>query len=363
MRPRPVIVQHVLGVDGGGPLNQLNLLLKTPLAEKYRFEVVSQTRATGGLNPPLIHELAAAMRLAQLDLVHVRGLLSGGFHGLMAARMAGCRRVLVSVHGSMLDAQRQGVVLRLRAVLVRRLFEPLTLRLATGVYCVCGFAAERAFIKRHARRLLGVVPNGIVIKPVPARDERLRSALGYKSDDFVGLFVGRMVRDKGLLVLAKALHELENAGIQQPRLLLVGDGPDEAVILKAFGNLIADGRVRFLGHRSDIPALHSVSDFFVFPTFTENLSNALLEAMHAGRGVLATRVGGNPEVVLDGVTGQLVAPRDPRALGAGLRWFTENRPAIMEMGNAGRRRVEQRFSIERVASDLDRIYSGLLAEV
>jgi glycosyltransferase involved in cell wall biosynthesis len=179
----------------------------------------------------------------------------------------------------------------------------------------------------------------------------------------VGLYVGRMVRDKGLLVLAEALHKLEQAGRNQPRLLLVGDGPDEGAVRRAFGSLTASGRVRFLGHRSDIPALQSVSDFFVFPTFHENLSNALLEAMHAGRAVLATRVGGNPEVVLDGVTGQLVAPGDPGALVAGLRRFAENRAIVREMGNAGRRRVEQCFSMERVASDLDHIYSGLLAEM
>jgi glycosyltransferase involved in cell wall biosynthesis len=363
MSLRPVIVQHVVGVDGGGPLTQLNLLLKTWLAEKYRFEVVSQTRPTGGLNLRLLWELAAAIRMARPELVHVRGLLSGGFHGLMAARMAGCRRILVSVHGTMLDVQREGAFLRLRAVMALRLFEPLTLRLATAVYCVCRFAAERAFIKRHARRLLGVVPNGIAIKPMPSRDESLRSQLGYKSDDMVGLYVGRMVRDKGLLVLAEALHKLEQAGRNQPRLLLVGDGPDEGAVRRAFGSLTASGRVRFLGHRSDIPALQSVSDFFVFPTFHENLSNALLEAMHAGRAVLATRVGGNPEVVLDGVTGQLVAPGDPGALVAGLRRFAENRAIVREMGNAGRRRVEQCFSMERVASDLDHIYSGLLAEM
>jgi glycosyltransferase involved in cell wall biosynthesis len=90
------------------------------------------------------------------------------------------------------------------------------------------------------------------------------------------------------------------------------------------------------------------------------MSNALLEAMHAGQAVLATKVGGNPEVVVDGVTGRLVPANDVQALAEGLRWMVVSTEARRRMGNAGRLRVEREFAIERTIQRLDAIYQECL---
>ncbi len=209
MKPRPRIVQHVVGADGGGPLAQLRLLLASRLSVEFQCEVVSQEIACGGINLPLIRTLASRMRKVNPDLVHVRGLHSGGFHAVAAARLARAPRILVSVHGSTGDSIRQGRCQQLRQWVVHQVLESLTLRWADGVICVCQDAARKPFLLRHARRFLGIVPNGIPVRSCAKREESARRALGFRPEDVVAFFAGRLVRDKGLFILAAALRQLE----------------------------------------------------------------------------------------------------------------------------------------------------------
>jgi len=358
---RPVIVQHFVGIDGGGPARQLELLLQSPLAAKYRFDVVSQDRAAGGINLSLIAKMAEKMSHFTPDLVHVRGLLNGGFHGLVAAQKARCSRILVSVHGIAEDSERKGFLLQVQQKIVHHLLESYTLRNADGVYCVCDYAAKRPFIQRHAHNLLGVIHNGIEVRPANLRNNHVRTELGYSSQDVVGVFVGRVVRDKGLFYLSDAIQHLDAQGIHQPQLMIVGDGPDAKALQQCLSAQIASGRVRFLGHSTNISELLAASDFFVLPSLHENLSNSLLEAAHAGLAILTTSVGGNPEVVVDGTTGLLIAPRNIDALVHGLRWMAEQSAKRIQMGNAGRSRIETHFSMDRTIKELDNIYQIMLA--
>jgi glycosyltransferase involved in cell wall biosynthesis len=354
---RPIVVQHSFGSLGsGGPIGALNRLLDTPLAEKYEFVRMHQTSATGGLDVARVREWTRMLKSVRPDLVHVRGLGNEGLHGVLAARLAGCPRVLVSIHGSVRDLQ---VNRRLKDRVLADVAEPLTLRLATQVTTVCESMAERAFVQKHADKLVGPITNGVALKKrdLPTR-RRIRDSLGLAESDIVLISVGRLTWDKGHGVLASALSRLDQVSADNLKVLVVGDGPDADDIKGAYDTTTAN--VRLLGRRSDVPDLLQASDLFAFPTFHENLSNALLEAMGAGLPVIATNVGGNTEVVRRG-GGILVSPKDPAELATALDLLIKDAPRRQELGANARHVVESFYSLDVMSRTLDDVYTDILS--
>jgi glycosyltransferase involved in cell wall biosynthesis len=119
-------------------------------------------------------------------------------------------------------------------------------------------------------------------------------------------------------------------------------------------------RVIFAGLRADVPALLAASTVAVMPSLNEALSNVLLESMAAGVPTVATRVGGTPEAVVDGVTGLLVPPGDAPALAAAVGRVLESPTLAHRLGRAAREVVEQRFTLRRMVDDTERLYTSLL---
>ena len=117
--------------------------------------------------------------------------------------------------------------------------------------------------------------------------------------------------------------------------------------------------VTFLGFRRDVAEVLHSFDLFVLSSVTEGVSLTLLEAMAVGKPIVATRVGGNPEVVADGVTGLLVPPGDPHALSSAVGRLISNEALAQRMGAAGRKRVEEHFTLTRMAEAYRRLYEDL----
>ncbi|UCE08071.1 MAG: glycosyltransferase, partial [bacterium] len=135
------------------------------------------------------------------------------------------------------------------------------------------------------------------------------------------------------------------------RLLVVGDGPER----NHLENIAPEG-VHFLGNRTDIPDVLRTIDLFVLTSLNEGISNTILEAMASGLTTVVTSVGGNPELVEDGITGTLVPPRDSAALALALCAYIKN-PNIRTMhGKAGRIRAEKHFSIEKMVKNYETVY-------
>ncbi len=288
----------------------------------------------------------------------MRGLQNEGFHGVLAARLAGCRRILVTVHGSVRDLRHAGRSWR-RWLLVHGA-EPFTLRAATHVATVCEYAARRDFIAGANGRFVGVIPNGVPMPVEPwAARERVRAQLGLGDDDVVMIVVGRLTWEKGFRALARALRLL-GSNPARVVLLVAGDGPDRADIERTLHDA---GRVmvRFLGSRSDVPDLLSAADLFVFPTLHENLSNALLEAMAHGLPVVASAVGGNVEVLRQG-GGRLVPPDHPEALAAAIAPLLADPAERRDLGDIARKVVDNGYSLDAMLTALDSTYRRILGE-
>jgi glycosyltransferase involved in cell wall biosynthesis len=146
------------------------------------------------------------------------------------------------------------------------------------------------------------------------------------------------------------------------RFLLVGDGILRSSLQAAASALQLDKVVTFAGSRADIPELLSMTDISVLPSHSEGMSNSILESMAMSKPVLATNVGGNSQLVVDGVTGILVPPQDPEAMAAGLLELLNDPQRAWKMGQEGRKRVEADFDICVTAGKMEELYETLLTE-
>jgi glycosyltransferase involved in cell wall biosynthesis len=183
---------------------------------------------------------------------------------------------------------------------------------------------------------------------------------------FVLGWAGRMQPVKDLAGLARAFVKAralspDTAG--RLRLVLVGDGPARAEVESILAAADAREFAWLPGERADVPELMRGFDGFVLSSLAEGISNTILEAMASGLPVVATRVGGNPELVEDGSSGRLVPAADTDALARAVVGYVRDRLTAAQHGAAGRRLAEQRFSLERMVSDYARLYDRLLASV
>jgi len=359
---RPRVVQHSFGAVGsGGPIGALTRVLASDLGARYEFRHVPQPGAAGGLNLRLVVDMARQMRAFAPQLAHIRGLGNEGFHGVLAARLAGVPHILVSVHGSVRDLVHGPV--GPRRWLVGRVLEPLTLRMATDVVTVCEAALDKPILRAVAHKVVGVVPNGVdpVAQPAGGRAATRRD-LGIGADDLVLIVVARLVVDKGHLDLIAALDLLPD-DLGQPNgrmlhVLVAGDGPDRALIEQRAAR-VTTAPIHLLGRRSDVPALLAAADIAVLPSWHENMSNALLEAMAAGLPVITTRVDGNTEVVSRG-GGLLVPPADPAALASALAELCADPALRATLGREARAVIAANYTEKHMTDRLDRVYSGIL---
>ena len=172
------------------------------------------------------------------------------------------------------------------------------------------------------------------------------------------LFVGRLAAAKGLPVLLEAMRELPEA-----TLTLAGDGPDRGLLERMARELGMESRVRFLGYQTpqQVRELLNFSDLFVMSSFAEGVPVVLMEAMACGLPVVATRIAGIPELVIDGENGLLVTPGDVKVTAEAIARLLADAEMRKRMGAAGRKMVEREFNLNLEGAWLNRILSGALA--
>jgi glycosyltransferase involved in cell wall biosynthesis len=151
------------------------------------------------------------------------------------------------------------------------------------------------------------------------------------------------------------------AGVKA-RLVIAGDGEERDALEEFSRRLGVTGQVEFLGFSRDVDPLMRSFDVFVLPSLTEGISLTILEAMAAAKPVITTRVGGNPEVVIDGRTGILVPPQDPDALAAAIVKLMKDPALALEMGKNGRKRFEEIFDLGLMVTRYEDVYRTRQAE-
>ena len=201
-----------------------------------------------------------------------------------------------------------------------------------------------------------VIPNGIPVATFsrPA-NPTLRATFTSIPGRPIILTPARLDKQKGHIYLLKAATQVPDA-----LFLLVGDGPERTDLETQVQQLNIADRVLFLGFRQDIPELLSICDMMVLPSLFEGLPLSILEAMAAGKPVIATNIGGTSEAVTDGVTGLLVPPADPAALAGAISRLLDNPGLASDLAEAGLKAVSREFSLEIMTKRICQLYNKIL---
>jgi len=326
----------------------IGLGLRTPYRSVSKYW--SGERGVRGVASRVL-ALAALLRRLHPDVVNTHNF-EAQMHGAPAAALARVPVIVHTKHGQ-----------HLPRVLGSTWLAGRLYRLADTVVCVSqdvrqGFLAAYDFSPDRTRVILNGIDTGRFQPTVAAGEPARLHLLGCTGQPLIGT-VCRMVGYKGVSTLLAAFR-LVRERLPGATLVLVGDGPERCAFEAEARQLGLADAVRFLGNRDDVAAIYPLLDVFVLASYTEGTSLTLLEASACALPTVATAVGGNTEVVLDGVTGRLVPPRDASALAAAIVdiWSDGHRTRIM--GAAARERVLRYYSLDHMAHEYIALYYELL---
>ena len=378
MTAAPLIAHVVYGFSVGGLENGLVNLVNRMPHQRWRHAVISLTRVSGRFAERversdvqfieldkrpghLVRDYPRLYRLFQQlqpAIVHTRNLAA--LEAVVPAWAAG---VPVRIHGEHGWSKDDPNGRRRRFQYVRRLYRPF----------VSHYVALSHHIEEYLEHRIGVPARRIAQMYNGVDTERFRPSETRRSipgcpfsaeDDFIIGWVGRMDPVKDLPALVQAFARAQQrsvAAARHLRLVLVGDG----AVRPAIEQLIeAQGLQRYVwlaGERADIAEVMQGFDCFTLPSLGEGISNTILEAMASRLPIVATRVGGNGELLESGMTGSLVPAGDAEALAAALHSYFTDRGTARRHAKAARRVAETRFSLARMVTDYSNLYETALA--
>jgi sugar transferase (PEP-CTERM/EpsH1 system associated) len=376
---RPLVAHVVHRFDVGGLENGVaNLINRLPAAD-FRHAVVALTEVTAfrdrvtrddvtfhtigksaGHGIKVYPDLFRLFRSLRPAIVHTRNLAA-----LEAAVPAALAGVPVRIHGEHGWDVADLVGSSRKYRLLRRLYRPFVHRYVVLSQGLESYLVERVGIPRE--RVVRIC-NGVDTARFAPTSDGARTPMAGSPFNHPDLWVvgtvGRLQRVKDQVTLARAFVRalaIVPGAAQRMRLAIVGEGALRAEIEEVLTKAHAAHLAWLPGERADVPACLRGLDCFVLPSRAEGISNTILEAMATGLPVIATNVGGNPELVDDGTTGTLVPPEDPEALAREIVACYRAPQLAATRGCAGRARAEQLFSLDGMVRRYGELYRELLA--
>jgi L-malate glycosyltransferase len=244
----------------------------------------------------------------------------------------------------------------------RRLVNPWLSRFDGSIVAVSHELRDYMIDARFPAGRVEVVHNGVEPAVVASGADRRRARQQLRLDEraFVVATVARLDPVKDLMTLLEAFAIVRQS-VPSAQLLVIGDGPERDRLAARAAQPDLAGSVHMTGYRPDVRALLPAADVYASSSISEGVSITILEAMAAGIPVIATAVGGTPEVFPEGAGGILVPSRDPERLAAAVASLALDQRLRVAMAAAGRHRLESSFTIDRMVDDYARMYRGLVA--
>ena len=377
MDDRPPLIAHVIHHFGvGGMENGLVNLINHMPAGRYRHAIVclnGYSEFHRRLNQPVeliaLHKRAGhdlglygrlfrALKKLQPAIVHTRNLAA--LEGQVVAAVAGVRGRVHGEHGrDIFDLEGKSR----KYNMLRKVIQPLvghyiavSRDLAHWLVDTVGVPSRKVTQIYNGVDNVGFHPRNGARAPV--------GPPGFAGkDDIVIASVGRLAQVKDFPALILAFHYLRKLwpeGYARLRLVIVGDGPIRPECERLIAELNLGDQVWFAGDRSDVPELMHAMDLFVMPSLGEGISNTILEAMASGLPVIATEVGGNPELVSPGKTGTLIPPANPEKMAQVLLAYVSDPARMAQEGRAARAEIETRFSMNAMVHGYLGVYAAAL---
>ncbi|GEM_PF-90735 len=318
------------------------------LLEKEGITVIALNKKAV-IDLSIVPKIVSVIKQCKIGIVHSH-LWGANFWGRIAAKLAGVRVVIATEHS--LDVWKKGYYL-----VLDRLLSHWTDKVVAVSDSVKRFYVENAKISAGK---IAVIRNGIEVARSQGNQvtrSHVRREYGIRDDEIVLALIGRLVEAKGHKYFLMALKDIIRE--HKVRGLIVGAGPLEGELRRYSNELGFNGNVVFTGLRKDVPDILNDIDILVMPSLREGLPIVALEAMAKGKPVVATDVGGTHEVVLDKETGFLVPPTDDKAMAGAIVKILQDKDLAGRMGEAGRKRVEEKFSLDRMVREHEALYDKL----
>lgn len=302
-----------------------------------------------------LYDLVRIIKTEKPDVVHTH-TSKAGILGRIAAKIARVPLIIHTPHGHVFFGH-FGPILSKIFLRVERLFGPLTDRV---VVLTDGESRDYQDLNVYPRDKLVKIHSGVDIdkfKRVPVSAVEKKRSLGLPQNVPVVGFIGWLLPIKGPMHLLKAMEDVWQDH-EDTILVFTGKGDLDVDLRSAALRTGANGRVNFLGWRSDIDQIMPIFDILVLPSLNEGMGRVLVEAMAAGKPIVASSVGGIPELVKHDHNGLLVPPGDEKALAAGIKLLINSPERAKMMGQCGRRLCNQ-FSVDAMVEKIDKLYRAL----
>ncbi|MFB3816911.1 MAG: glycosyltransferase family 4 protein [Candidatus Methylomirabilales bacterium] len=309
------------------------------------------------LDAKALLQLWKLIRGLRPDIVHTHSS-KAGFLGRVAARLAGVRHVVHTPHGHVFDGYFGRGPTR-AFIALERWAARFTDRIITltdaeaAQHLAVGIARPEQFV---------TIPSGVELCDIPTaagEGERVRDELGLASTTPLIGAISRLVPIKGLQHLIAATPEILRR-CPEAHLVIAGDGEQRAMLEAMARDAGLESRVHFLGYRQDVAAVTAALDVFVLPSINEGQGRVLVYAMALGKPIVASRVGGVPELLGEEEAGWLVPPADPTSLAHAVGSLLEDPRHAAKLGDAARARAP-RYSVEAMLAALAKLYREVMA--
>jgi glycosyltransferase involved in cell wall biosynthesis len=318
---------------------------------------VKRVLIRGDIDPLLVWRLYRLLREGNHDLVHTH-LIHADLYGTLAAKLAGAPIIVSTKHNdnafrrhpfyALLDRLASKFADKIIVISdhLKRFFveiERLDPRKMTRIY----YGLDAGWVEGQSSK---------TARPISIQEE-----LGIPPDTPLAGIIARLNPQKGHTYLVTAFAKVVDS-LPEARLLIVGDGNLREDLERQTKELRITRRVTFTGWRDDIPRIMAALNLLILPSLWEGFGLVLLEAMVMGKPIVASRVSAIPEIVVDGVTGLLVPPRDPEAMAKAIIALLQDKEQAEAMGLTGRERVERSFSVEMMVQQAEALYEALIRE-
>jgi L-malate glycosyltransferase len=292
------------------------------------------------LDVKIVDRVASYLKQTKPDIVHTH-LFTADFWGAMAARQAGVKKIVSTRHALLSEGRVRD---SLGAKSRRKMDKVIAISNATKEFMIKKEKIEIEKIK--------LIYNGIDMNRFFVQDSKL-----FNNEDFVVGSIGRLSREKGHKHLVRACRFIND---KRWSLNIVGDGPMKKELKMLVRLLDIEDKVKFIGSVLDIRSLLNEMDIFVLPSVSEGLSLAVIEAAAAGKFIIATNVGGVPEIVDHQVNGLLFEPKNIEQLVSHLNWVIEHKQEAQKYADLLQQKVKEQFDIVKTIKQYETLYKSLV---
>ena len=375
---KPALIVHIIHrLSVGGLENGLINIINNIPEQKFRHVIICLKEATEYKNKILnnkvevislhkkdghdffmFYKLYCVLRKLSPDIVHTRNLSTIEYQ--LSALLAGVKYRIHSEHGWDIFDPRGEIV---KYQILRKIYSYIIQTFISLSIEIKNYLINKVHIPENKIRIIINGVNCNKFKPMIQKSHISGYPFSMNENFIVVGTIGRMHGVKDQINLVKAFIYLITHKPQLKyflRLVMIGDGP---LRNEALNYLLHSGVIDLVwlpGERHDIAEILNIIDIFVLPSYSEGISNVILEAMATGIPVIATNVGGNPELVINSKTGFLIEPKNPEAIAMSIEYYINNPDKIIEHGKCGFERANNEFSLDKMINSYIDVYVDLM---